>query len=438
MSKPMHAQEAIAYIVGAQLFGKKNGLRNMERLLARLRHPEAQVKLIHVAGTNGKGSTCAYIDTCLRAAGYRCGLYTSPYLETFHERIRLDGRQISDADLAACTQRVKDAADAEIALGMEHPTMFELATAVAFVYYAQQRADVAVIEVGLGGRLDPTNVIRPEVAVITPIGFDHMAILGDTLPAIAAEKAGIIKENTPVVVAAQRDEAVTRVFRAAAGAKHAPLLETGVWRVTHERNDESGQVFDVAAEDFALRGVRTALRGAHQITNAVTAIGALRALERKGFIIGEDAIRAGLAGTLWPGRLERIAEKPLVVLDGAHNVMAARVLCEALRALYGQKKIVFVAGILSDKDHAHILEAFVGVAERVYTVTVDNPRAISAEALAAEVVSYGVEACAYASAAEALRAAVEAAGADGVVVVSGSLYLVGEVRRLWRGGKAGL
>ena len=312
----MTGQEAIERIHSVYPNGKKEGLSGIRALMMRLGNAHAAVPAVHVAGTNGKGSCCAMIERMLRAAGYKTGLYTSPYIEVYNERIRIDGVPISDERLAALVERVWPAVEACEKEGV-HITEFELGTALAFCAFAQERVDVAVIEVGLGGRLDATNIITPLVSVITEVGMDHMDILGGTIGEIALEKAGIIKRGVPVSLGAQ-EKAAYGVLLAAARGLNAPVIDPDAENVRESPDDIT---FDVSLEGERINGLRVSLRGRHQAENACAALGAVQALRREGFAIPQSAVRAGLAAVRWPGRLERFGR---VLLDGAHNDPGAR------------------------------------------------------------------------------------------------------------------
>lgn len=417
----MTGQEAIGYIHSCGWQSHAPGLERIRALLRALGEPQRGQKFVHVAGTNGKGSTCACLAAVLRAAGYRVGLNTSPYLETFHERIRVDGAMISDGELARLTERVRSAAE-DMA---EQPTEFELITAIALLYFQQRKCDISVLEVGLGGELDASNVIDvPEAAVLTAMGMDHMAVLGPTLSDIAAAKAGVIKPGGSVVSFGGSPEA-DAVFRRVCGERGARLTEVDFSRLRLHSVELGGSHFDF----FPYRDLYLPLPGLYQVKNAAAAVTALEVLSEKGWNIGEEAIRSGLSQVRWPGRLEVLRREPVFLLDGAHNAHGTAAAVESLRVFFPGRRIIFLLGLLADKDVPDILEKLEAAAECVFTLRPDSPRAMGAEELAALLRTRGVSAWACASAAEGVEAAVRAAGRNGVVCALGSLYLSGEVRR---------
>lgn len=417
----MTGQEAIAYIHSHQWERRAPGLERIRTLLRALGDPQRGQKFVHVAGTNGKGSTCACIAAVLRSAGYRVGLNTSPYLVTFHERIRVDGEMISDGELASLAEEIRPAAEAMA----EHPTEFELITAAAMLYFRRKGCDISVLEVGLGGALDASNVIdAPEVAVITAMGMDHVALLGPTQADVAAAKAGIIKPGGDVVSYGGCPEA-DAIFRRVCGERGARLREVDFSRLEQVSLDLEGAVFDFVP----CRGLHLPLAGTHQVKNAAAALTALEILREKGWSVQEDAFRRGLAAVRWPGRLEMLGRNPVFLLDGAHNAHGITAVAESLRTLLPGWKITFLLGMLADKDVERVPALLAPLAERVFTVRPDSPRAMEASELAALMERQGVPAAACGSAAEGVRAAAEAAGPRGAVCALGSLYLSGGIRR---------
>jgi len=385
-------RESLAWLYATQKFGIKLGLDNTLRLLAALRI-EKRARIIHVAGTNGKGSVCAFIDAICRAAGFRTGLFTSPHLVSFRERIRVDGEMISEADVAHGVERIRDLTrDWD-----PHPTFFEITTALALRHFQNTECGVLVLETGMGGRLDATNATDADVSVITPIDLDHQKWLGDTLAEIAAEKAGIIKQNTPVICASQRDDAA-EVIRARAAERSAPLSTvTQPWTRS-----------------------RISLRGAHQKCNAALAAAAARALDSR---ISEAAIEYGLASAHWGGRFQLWNER--IVLDGAHNVAGARVLARTWREEFGDAKATVLLAILRDKNARAMIETLAPIATSFVLPRVRSERAISSTELAELVRSADPSLpCSTAgSAGEAIAAAQRQAHP---VLITGSLHFVGE------------
>ncbi|GBD16026.1 Folylpolyglutamate synthase [bacterium HR26] len=403
------------------------GLERTAWVLRALGNPERRYPSVHIAGTKGKGSTAACLASILGAAGYRVGLYTSPHLHTFRERIQIAGRPIDPELFAELTAEL---AAANTALVAERPdwgeaTAFELATALALLAFARAEVDVAVVEVGLGGRLDATNVLLPEVAAITSISYDHTQILGNTLAEIAGEKAGIIKPGRPVVSAPQRPEAEAVIARAAA-ERGVPLLLGGRdWVV-----EGAPARFSYRGPGGELRNLRLALRGAHQVENAGVALAVVQLLRERGLSIPEPAVRRGLAEVQWPGRLEVLRERPLVIADGAHNVDSAERLAQALRAEFAWRRFILILGIARDKDIPGIVRALAPLANQVVAVASHSPRAARPERIlsAASELQPPVPAQEAGSVAAALATALGHAGPEDLILVTGSLYAVAEAR----------
>lgn len=410
--------------------GIRPGLELIQALLAELGHPERAFPCVHVAGTNGKGSVCAMVESVLRAAGFRTGLYTSPHLVRFNERIRVNGRSIGDADLAALLARVEPAAERiERQPTTPRPcTFFELTTAMAFEHFRAEQVDIAVIEVGMGGQWDATNVIVPVAAAICDIDFDHMQYLGSTIEAIAGEKAGIIKPGRPVVAGIRRPEAAA-VVEQEARSKGAPLTRAPeAVAIRRTALDWRGQRLHIETPERRLPPIRLPLLGDHQLWNTAIAVALLeRFSEAAGVEIPETAWRAGLESVQWPARLQVLSENPPTLLDGGHNPSAGRALADALRALAPRQPVGLIAGLLADKDHAGFFRALAPAVERAWIVPVSSERAAPTAALAAAARAAGISA-EEATLPTARRAADEWARAkSGVVCIAGSLYLAGEV-----------
>lgn len=415
----MDYQEALAYIHAVHWQGHKPGLDRTRALLAALGDPHKGLRFVHVAGTNGKGSTAAMLDSCLRCAGYRVGLFTSPYINRFNERIQVDGVPIPDGDLVRLVEQVRPAASAMA----DVPTEFELITALGMLYFAQERCDIVVLEVGLGGALDSTNVIDPPAcAVITALGMDHVKELGPTLADIAAAKAGIIKPGSPVVSYGGAPEA-DRVIAAAAAACGAPLTVADFARLTLRGAGLEGQTFDYDG----LTGLTLPLLARYQPRNAVVAIEALRALRARGWQIPDSAIRQGLAQVRWPGRFELLRRDPPFLLDGSHNAHGMRATADSLRALFPGEKFVFLVSIMADKDADEMLRLLLPLAKGFVTVTAPSPRAIPASELAARIEGLGGRA-EPAGGIPAAVARVWELAAGGPAAALGTLYFSGEVR----------
>ena len=411
----MTYQEALAYIHAVHWQGHKPGLARTRALLAALGNPHKQLRFVHVAGTNGKGSTAAMLDSCLRCAGYKVGLFTSPYIIRFNERIQVNGAPIPDGDLVRLVEQVRPAAAAMA----DVPTEFELITALGMLYFAQQHCDIVVLEVGLGGALDSTNVIDPpECAVITALGMDHVKELGPTLADIAAAKAGIIKPGSPVVSYGGAPEA-DRVIAAAAAAQNAPLTAADFSKLTLRAAGLDGQTFDYDG----LAGLTLPLLAGYQPRNAAVAIEALRALRGRGWQVPDSAIRQGLAQVRWPGRFELLRREPPFLLDGSHNAHGMRATVESLRARFPGDLV----SIMADKDAGEMLRLLLPLAKAFVTVTAPSPRAIPAAELAARIEALGGRA----EPADTIPAAVartDALAAGGPAAALGTLYFSGEVR----------
>lgn len=419
----MNYEQALQYIHAVQWAGHKPGLTRTRTLLAALGDPHKQLKFVHIAGTNGKGSTAAMMASCLQAAGYKVGLYTSPFINRFNERIQVNGQQISDEALVQLVEQVKPAADAM----RDVPTEFEIITALGMLYFAQQKCDIVVLEVGLGGTLDSTNVIdAPECAVITALGMDHVKELGPTLADIAAAKAGIIKEGCLVVSYGGAPEADAVIWDTAA-EKHAALLEVDFSKLKYE-----GGSLDAVTFDFdGLDQVHLPLIGSYQPRNAALAITALRGMRARGWNIPESAIRTGLETVSWPGRFELLRHEPAFVLDGSHNAHGMRATVQSLKDRFPGQKFVFLTSIMADKDVDEMLALLAPLAVRFVTVSAHTPRAMPAETLAEHIRAYGCTA----EAADSIEAGVARAmelGGDGPVCALGTLYFSGDVREAFR------
>lgn len=430
-------QPAQSGAAGAQV--QKFGLENISTLSAALGNPHRAVPCAHIAGTNGKGSTAAMLESILRAAGLRTGLYTSPHLERVNERIRIDGEDVSDEDFAAAWTRVHATIESLMASGalQAHPTYFECVTAMAFLICAEKKLDFVVYEVGLGGRLDSTNIVMPEVAVITSIDFDHESFLGHSIAEIAGEKAGIIKPGVPVVSAAERPEA-RAVIAERCRAVGAPLVEVDTtFRV--KIVGSAGGLYDVRAAPRGGTGptlsLAPALPGRFQIRNALAAAAAARLLAGRGFAVSDEAIERGIHAVRWPGRLEKLTDYPLTYLDGTHNPAGARELVKFWDENLQGRRIFLVYGTVRDKAVDEIAGLLFPRAERVILTAPRQPRAISTEVLAEIAGHHARGFLVEPDPQQALERALAMASPDDAVFATGSLYLVGEWRAYWRSHK---
>lgn len=439
--------DPIAYINTPRWQASRLGLERIRELLERLGRPQDRLKFVHVAGTNGKGSICAYLASILGAAGYRTGMFTSPYIERFEERIRVDGAMISPDELRDVTLAVCEHAEAMAEETGDHPTEFELMTAVALEHFARCGCDIVVLEVGLGGRLDSTNVIdAPEACVIARIGLDHTALLGNTLAAIAGEKAGIIKEGSAVVSWPQESEAMAVIEHAA--AEHGCELRVPDFAQLEEgaiRWEDGASPF----RSFSYRewtDLRTGILGSYQPQNATVALEVISVLRGRGWHIPDEAVRAGVARTRWPGRFEIVegGSSPdgfAIVVDGGHNPQGARALADSLAEVFPGRKPVFVIGVLEDKDYPRMLEDVLPLGSAFVCVTPDNPRALPAHKLARAIRwtgqdLLGCSACVNPVVArdfeDAIHRARELAGPDGLICAFGSLYSVAALKEAVR------
>lgn len=414
-------------------FGMVLGLDRMEELLRRLGNPQDDLKVIHVAGTNGKGSVSKYLEEGLSTCGYKMGLYTSPYIETFNERIRYDGADISDEDLEYYGQKVVSAAEAMVADGLDSPTEFEVVTAIAFLYFAGRQADITILEVGLGGIGDSTNVVKsPLASVITSISYDHMAQLGSSLAEIAVNKAGIIKTGCPVIAnVPQRDAA--KIIARKAYAMGSRLYDISGIRAAVSDETPFSQKVSMELYEKSYSDVEISMVGRHQAENLKTALATLEILRKSGAVkLDREALYEGLKRARQPGRFEVISEDPLVIIDGAHNEAGAQALQETMAQHFAGKKILLVAGILADKEINSIVKFLTKITDHIIVTEPDNPRKLAAEKLAEHVADFGVAAEAVPDVEAAVHRVKELADGYDVILFAGSLYLIGDVRRLWR------
>ena len=420
----MNYSEALSYIHSVCWKGSVPGLSRTRELLGKLGNPEQSLKFIHIAGTNGKGSTAAMLASILEEAGYTVGLYTSPFINRFNERMQVNHTCIGDEELAELTDYVRPYADSMA----DSPTEFELITAIAMEFFKRKHCDIVVLEVGMGGALDSTNVIdTPEVAVIAAMGFDHTRELGSTMTEIASAKAGIIKPHGDVVIYGQNPEAEA-VFERVAAEQHSTLSRPDYSQLIPGDFSLEGQSFSYGT----WKDLRIPLVGAYQLNNAAVVLTAVEVLRRKGWSISDDAVREGLAHTRWPARFEVLHRDPVFIVDGGHNPHGIKATAESLQRIFPGQKFVFVTGVLADKDVEHILGLIVPMARRFYTVTPPNPRAMQADVLAQRIQAMGADAIPCNSIPQAVASAMDFAGPDGVVCALGSLYMSGDVRNCFQ------
>jgi dihydrofolate synthase/folylpolyglutamate synthase len=430
--------EAIAYLHSLTDYETKRvrrytpeafDLSRVERILEAVGSPHRHFRSVHVAGTKGKGSTAAMIESCLRTAGYRTALYTSPHLHTFRERIRVGGEKIGRDEVVALVKELRSLIER-----MPEVTTFEVITTMGFLYFARSDVDVAVVEVGLGGRLDATNVLSPEVAVITSISLDHTYLLGDTLGEVAREKGGIIKSGIPTVSAPQRAEAI-QALEAIGQRIGSPLVEVcRDWDYDAGPADREGQSFTVRriADGSPLEGEYwIPLLGRHQLENAASAVATLDLLRERGFKLPVQAVHQGLRDVEWPGRLEILSQDPLVVVDCAHNPYSARTLREALNEWFPDRSWVLVFGASADKDIAGMLEALLSISDYTIVTRADHPRAVAPIELADIVAEVGGGAEVSLNVKKSLERALAMMNPDNGLLATGSIFLVADMREAW-------
>lgn len=426
----MNYHEALKYIENTGKFGMNLGLQRVERLCELMGNPEKKLRVIHIAGTNGKGSTTTFISSILMKQGYKVGIYTSPYIERFTERIKINKDEIEEEEVARLVTEVKPNIERLVQEGLEHPTEFEIITALAFKYFEEKEVDFVVLEVGLGGRFDATNVVDPILSVITTISFDHVNILGDTLPKIAFEKAGIIKEGKPVVVYPQEKEAM-EVIEKAAKERNAAVYYVDEIKFEVINNSLDGVVYNAKGKS-SYEGLELNMLGDYQIYNSLTALRSVDVLREIGVEIEDRAVYEGLKDARWPGRFEILGKNPYIVLDGGHNFQGIRALVEACKKYFPDKKINIVCGMLKDKNYREMVEMLLSIGNRFITVEPFNPRAMTSVELKEVIEGYGREAAAAKDIREAVKIGLEATASDEVLLFCGSLYMIGEARTILR------
>jgi len=413
-------ESTLAFIHSERWQKHKNSLDRIRTLLHLLGDPQMRLKFVHVAGTNGKGSTCSMLDSVLRNAGYRVGLFTSPFIFRFNERMRVNGMEIPDETLEEICEYIRPFSESMD----EKPSEFELVCAIGMIWFLREKCDIVVLEVGLGGEFDSTNVIEaPECAVITAIGLDHTEMLGDTIELVASAKAGIIKKNCNVVTCTGTEKADT-VIRAACALRNAPLTCVDEALLSVKESTAEGSVFDYGD----MESVSIPLAGTYQPKNAALAIEVLRVLCRKGWKITDEMIRTGLYKAKWPGRFEKLSSHPDFILDGAHNPHGIAAVAESLRMCYPGKKFVFLIGAMRDKALDGIVDALLPLASCFVATRPDIYRALPAEELCEKIRNKGGQCIACPDIADSVAAACSFAGSDGVVCALGSLYFSADIR----------
>ena len=424
----MNYKEALEYITSLNKYGSVLGLDNMIRLCEKLDHPEDKCKCIHIAGTNGKGSTSAYIAHMLMAAGYRVGRYSSPTISDYRERFQIGNRMITQKDFAAYVEQLQNVCDELVNEGHPHPTPFEVETALAFLYFADQNCDYVVLEVGMGGETDATNIIsKPVACVWASISMDHMGFLGKTLTEIATVKSGIAKRGAVCVTTKQPFE-VEKVLSEKTNAVGESLHIADV-------SDAKGVKYGLLTQQFSYKGLSKAkihLAGNHQIANAVLAVEVMLQLRERGLEISDKAILKGLEETVWQARLEVVGKKPFFIVDGAHNEDAAKKLAESIETYFENKRLIFIMGVLKDKEYDKILSLTAKYAEHILTITPpENPRALDAFELAKEARNYHPQVTNLSSVEEAVEVSHLLADKDTVILCFGSLSYLGAIKKAY-------
>lgn len=417
----MNYQESRKYIKDSQKYGSVLGLDNMRELMGRLGNPQDKLKIIHVAGTNGKGSVIAYLYTVLREAGYRVGRYISPALYSYRERMEVSGEAVSREDFAICLSRTAQAISQMTEEGLPHPTPFEIETAVAFLFFEMKKCELVLLEVGMGGSLDATNIIKtPVLSVLASISIDHIGFLGNTLGEIAKTKAGIIKKGCPMITIHQKAEAENAI-KDVCGICGVPFREADGNQALVIEESPEGQSFRYEGEEY-----RISLGGVYQKENAVLAIETLKMLSEIGFPTIEEQRKEGLFRTRWNGRFTVLSREPLFIVDGAHNPAAAEKMASSIRHYFDGKKIYFIIGMFRDKDYREVLSKTCPYAEKIFTIEApDNPRALPAEELALAAREFHRDVQAMKSVEEAVETAYSLAGEEDVILAFGSLSFIG-------------
>ncbi len=419
----MNYTEALEYIHTVNWTFCKLGLERIGELCERLGHPERDLKFVHVAGTNGKGSFCSMLSSVLKCAGYRTGLYVSPYIRFFNERMQINGNPIDDGELAEITSYVRPIADSM----NDKPTEFELITAIAFEFFRRNKCDVVVFEAGMGGRLDSTNIIKnPVLSVITGVALDHTAFLGDTVEKIAAEKAGIVKCGRPMLFGGEHKGAEAVIEDVCRQRK------SEFFKIDYGKLCINGETLEGTSFDFdGRRNIRIPLLGCYQPKNACLVLRAVDILKQNNFDISEKSVYDGLANAEWQGRFEIISRCPLIIFDGAHNPQGIDSAVESVKKYFGEKKLYLLTGVLKDKDYKYIASRLALIADKAFVMTPDNPRALSAEDYSAVLAQNGISATAYRALEDAFSAAREQAKRDGVPLIClGSLYTYAQIIKL--------
>lgn len=423
----MNYEEAMNFIQNTNKFGSVLGLDNNRELLERLGNPQDQLRVVHIAGTNGKGSTLAFLAGIFRESGYRAGRYVSPASFSYEERFRINEENISKKDLCFYMEKIKNVAEEMVKDGLSHPTMFEIETALSFLYFLDKKVDVVLLETGMGGRLDATNVVKKPIAtVIASIGMDHMQFLGDTLEKIASEKAGIIKEGCPVISYDNTKE-VNEVIKNKAKQMHAKVTFVNSAGIRVLQESLNGESFSYRSSDGRwYEKIEIPLLGRHQINNAALALETLNVIKNY-YCISDFQTEDGMRKTIWRGRIEILEREPMVICDGAHNPDGAKSLLSFLQNNFTNQRLIYIMGVLSDKDYEQMVQILAPAADKIYTVAPDNPRALSSRELCNCISKYHQNVEERQRLAECLSEVRQKAEKDDVIIICGTLSFQNEL-----------
>lgn len=423
----MNYEEAMNFIQNTNKFGSVLGLDNIRELLERLGNPQDQLRVVHIAGTNGKGSTLAFLAGIFRESGYRAGRYVSPASFSYEERFRINEENISKKDLCFYMEKIKNVAEEMVKDGLSHPTMFEIETALSFLYFLDKKVDVVLLETGMGGRLDATNVVKKPIAtVIASIGMDHMQFLGDTLEKIASEKAGIIKEGCPVISYDNTKE-VNEVIKNKAKQMHAKVTFVNSAGIRVLQESLNGESFSYRSSDGRwYEKIEIPLLGKHQINNAALALETLNVIKNY-YCISDFQTEDGMRKTIWRGRIEILEREPMVICDGAHNPDGAKSLLSFLQNNFTNQRLIYIMGVLSDKDYEQMVQILAPAADKIYTVAPDNPRALSSRELCNCISKYHQNVEERQRLAECLSEVRQKAEKDDVIIICGTLSFQNEL-----------
>ena len=423
----MNYEEAMNFIQNTNKFGSVLGLDNIRELLERLGNPQDQLRVVHIAGTNGKGSTLAFLAGIFRESGYRVGRYVSPASFSYEERFRINEENISKKDLCFYMEKIKNVAEEMVKDGLSHPTMFEIETALSFLYFLDKKVDVVLLETGMGGRLDATNVVKKPIAtVIASIGMDHMQFLGDTLEKIASEKAGIIKEGCPVISYDNTKE-VNEVIKNKAKQMHAKVTFVNSAGIRVLQESLNGESFSYRSSDGRwYEKIEIPLLGRHQINNAALALETLNVIKNY-YCISDFQTEDGMRKTIWRGRIEILEREPMVICDGAHNPDGAKSLLSFLQNNFTNQRLIYIMGVLSDKDYEQMVQILAPAADKIYTVAPDNPRALSSRELCNCISKYHQNVEERQRLAECLSEVRQKAEKDDVIIICGTLSFQNEL-----------